>query len=86
MLLSFTQLLLIAFAWALMLIGDIYGYFARRLRAREPVSALNDAARNNRLHNIDLDAPVYASSTLRCPVAVLIEQGWHEMHGDKNHL
>ena len=76
-------LLLIAFGWALMLIGDIYGQFVRRLGARQSATTLSDAARNNQLSDINPDASVHANSTLRRTVAALIEQEWHEIHGDK---
>lgn len=83
MLVPVILLLLIAFAWALMLLGDIYGQFARRLRTHEFAAVLTEAARRNRWDRIDPDAPIHAVSTLRRPLKALIEQDWHAVHGDK---
>lgn len=83
MLVPVILLLLLCFGWALVLIGDLYGQFARRLRARESCAALNGAARAGGVKGKTLSSALDGCSSLRKPITVLQEVRWHPVHGDK---
>jgi biopolymer transport protein ExbB/TolQ len=83
MLVPVILLLLLCFGWALALLGDLYGQFARRLRARESRTTLNEAARAGGVKYEALSSALDARSSLHKPLTALEEAGWHEVHGDK---
>ncbi len=83
MLVPVILLLLLCFGWSLALIGDLYGQFARRLRARESRKLLTDAAQQGKVGDGGCSQRIHADSPLFAPVAALEKSAWHEIHGDK---
>jgi len=83
MLVPVILLLLFCFAWALALIGELYGQVARRLRARDSHRVLSDAARHGAIRNTPLAGMLPERSSLRNAITALEATGWHEVHGDK---
>lgn len=83
MLVPVIVLLLVCFGWALMLAGDLYGQFVRRLRARESLADLCREARSGRIRDAALSRVLHADCSLRRPVTALESIGWHGVHGDK---
>ncbi len=83
MLLPVILLLLLSFGWSLALIGDLYGQFARRLRAGTSWNTLNDIAREGGVKSAVLADALPESSSLRRPIGALEAAKWDEVHGDK---
>lgn len=83
MLVPVILLLLLCFAWALALVGDLYGQFARRLRARTGRDTLTEAARRGAIRGARLAGSLDKNAGLHAPVAALEDMVWHEVHGDK---
>jgi biopolymer transport protein ExbB/TolQ len=76
-------LLLLCFGWALLLMGDLYGQFTRRLRSRDWMRKLNEAVKRGGIRDGSLSELPEADSALSNTVDVLEASEWHEIHGDK---
>lgn len=83
MLIPVIVLLLFCFGWALALVGDLYGRFARRLRTRESTAVLVRAVRQQGVLGGQLSEKLHADATLRDPIEALEASHWHPVHGDK---
>ncbi len=83
MLVPVIVLLLLSFGWALALIGDLYGRFSRRLRARATTRMLAGEVQHDGLPREGLATKLHSDSNLRRTIEALETNNWHAVHGDK---
>lgn len=83
MLIPVIVLLLLSFAWALVLMGDLYGHYAHRRRNASRIQALLQRVKQDRIGEAHLDGLVEGKSTLMDHLRRLMEVDWHPIHGEK---
>ena len=83
MLIPVIILLLIAFGWSLLLLGDLYGHYTWRLRHRKPWQALMQQVKQDSVRNIDWSPVTQGRNLLVAHLRDLIEQAWHPLHSEK---
>ncbi len=75
--------LLIAFAFSLMMIGDLYGHFAQRMKNRQHVTVLLERVESESVQSIEPDHVLPGNSLLRDFLARFRRVNWNLVHGDK---
>jgi len=83
MLVPVIVLLLAAFGYALLLVGDMYGLYAARLRMAEPLRVLLERLRGEPVRAVSLADALPQGSLLRVYGLQAQECGWHAVHCEK---
>jgi biopolymer transport protein ExbB/TolQ len=83
MLIPVIILLLLAFGWSLVLLGDLYGLLAYRLKNRPRMRALLQQAKKASVHEIQLEEAFEGKNLFLEHLLLLKEVDWHPIHGEK---
>ena len=83
MLIPVIILILIAFGYSLLLLGDLYGIFSQRLRGRKDIKQLMQEAADNPVSSINYDKLIKQKTLLGQSIMNMKECGWHPIHGKK---
>jgi len=83
MLIPVIILLLAAFMWALLLLGDLYGVYAARLKRSQDLERLIRDVTTTRINYITLEEYIKNSSKLGKHIYQLRDCNWHPVHGEK---
>ena len=76
-------LILIAFGYCLMLLGDLYGVFSNRLRFRKDILKIMDEALNKPVSELNLNDIIAQKDIFGQYLKKLTECSWHPIHGEK---
>lgn len=76
-------MLLIAFGYTLLLIGDLYGLFAARLRIAGPIRDMLARLEQEPVRGIDFAQALPERSRMRAHLMVAQQAGWSEVHCEK---
>ncbi|HSV99996.1 MAG TPA: MotA/TolQ/ExbB proton channel family protein [Sedimentisphaerales bacterium] len=83
MMIPMIVLLLIAFGWSLLLLGDLYGQYSWRLRHRSLVQEISRKTRRTDLDGLSLESLAKSKSDFARHLHRLIERNWQATHGEK---
>ena len=83
MMIPVVVLLLVAFGWSLLLLGDLYGQYSWRLRHRSLLQELSGKTQRTDLTEIPLEALAKGKNSFVYHLHRLIEQNWQATHGEK---
>jgi biopolymer transport protein ExbB/TolQ len=76
-------LLLIAFGWSLLLLGDLYGQYSWRLRHRSSLRKMLETAERNGIETLPLESLAKGKSSFVRHLQALVEHRGQEIHGEK---
>jgi biopolymer transport protein ExbB/TolQ len=83
MMIPVVVLLLIAFGWSLLLLGDLYGQYSWRLRHRPLLQEISRQTRHADLAGLSLERLATGKNSFVRHLQRLIEQNWQATHGEK---
>lgn len=83
MMIPVVVLLLIAFGWSLLLLGDVYGQYSWRLRHRSLLREISRKTERTDLAGLPLKALTKGKSSFVRHLYCLIEHDWQATHGEK---
>ena len=83
MLIPVIVFLLLAFAWSLVLLGDMYGAFAGRLKSRPSIKSLMEEVKKSPLHSIKFEHILKGKGRLLGPLLRMQAVDWNSIHGEK---
>ncbi len=83
MLIPVIILLLLAFGWSLVLLGDTYGAFAGRLKNRAPLNVLMEEIKKGSLCAMNFKQILKRKSLLLEHLLRMKAVDWHPVHGEK---
>lgn len=83
MMIPVVVLLLIAFGWSLLLLGDLYGQYNWRLRHRSLMREINHKAESQAVKKLPLESLGKGKNHFVSHLQRLIELNWQATHGEK---
>ncbi len=83
MMIPVVVLLLIAFGWSLLLLGDLYGQYSWRLRHRSFLRQVRDTTGRGDLAGLSTESLAKGRSCFAYHFHRLIEHRWHTLQGER---